>query len=426
MKAKRKNVIAIILGGGQGSRLYPLTETRSKPAVPVGGKYRLVDIPISNCMNSDIYRMFVLTQFNSASLNAHIKNTYVFSAFSQAFVDILAAEQTPDNPTWFQGTADAVRQCMPHFLNHNFDYALILSGDQLYQMDFNDMLEEHIKKEADITIATLPVNAKDAPEFGILKTNEDSCIESFIEKPAKELLPDWESDVSEQMKAEGKNYLASMGIYIFNKKLLVDLMANPDTKDFGKEIIPQAVGNKKILSYQYEGYWTDIGNIDSFFEANIGLTEDVPKFNLFDNDNKIYTRPRMLPPSKFQNTMMDKSLISEGCILNAKEIVHSVIGIRARVGKDSVIKNTYVMGNDFYQSIEDMEEDTKNNKILVGIGEGCYINNALVDKNCRIGNNVYINGGSHLENATTDLYAIKDGIIVIKKGVTLPDNFRIE
>ncbi|MBD0725292.1 glucose-1-phosphate adenylyltransferase [Flavobacterium sp. L1I52] len=426
MKAKRKNVIAIILGGGQGSRLYPLTESRSKPAVPVGGKYRLVDIPISNCMNSDIYRMFVLTQFNSASLNAHIKNTYVFSAFSQAFVDILAAEQTPDNPTWFQGTADAVRQCMPHFLNHDFDYALILSGDQLYQMDFNDMLEEHIKNQADITIATLPVNAKDAPEFGILKTNSESCIESFIEKPAKELLPDWVSDVSEQMKAEGKNYLASMGIYVFNKKLLVDLMANPDTKDFGKEIIPQAVGKQKILSYQYEGYWTDIGNIDSFFEANIGLTEDVPKFNLFDDVNKIYTRPRLLPPSKFKNAMVDKSLISEGCIINAKEIVHSVIGVRARVGKDTVIKNTYVMGNDFYQSIEDMEEDTKNNKILVGIGEGCFINNALVDKNCRIGNNVYINGGNHLENTTNELYAVKEGIVVIKKGVTLPDNFKIE
>lgn len=426
MKAKRKNVIAIILGGGQGSRLYPLTETRSKPAVPVGGKYRLVDIPISNCMNSDIYRMFVLTQFNSASLNAHIKNTYVFSAFSQAFVDILAAEQTPDNPTWFQGTADAVRQCMPHFLNHNFDYALILSGDQLYQMDFNDMLEAHINSEAEISIATLPVNAKDAPDFGILKANPDSSIESFIEKPVKELLPDWKSDVSDQMKAEGKHYLASMGIYIFNKKLLVDLMADPDTKDFGKEIIPQAVGKRKILSYQYEGYWTDIGNIDSFFEANIGLTEDVPKFNLFDNDNKIYTRPRLLPPSKFKNTMVDKSLISEGCIINAKEIKNSVIGIRSRIGKDSIINSTYVMGNDIYQSIEDMEEDAKENKILVGIGEGCYINNALVDKDCRIGNNVYINGGPHLENLTTKLYTIKDGIVVIKKGVTLPDNFRIE
>ena len=304
MKAKKKSVIAIILGGGQGSRLFPLTETRSKPAVPIGGKYRLVDIPISNCLNSDIYKMFVLTQFNSASLNAHIKNTYNFSIFSQAFVDILAAEQTPDNPTWFQGTADAVRQCMPHFLNHDFEYALILSGDQLYQMDFNAMLEAHISNQADISIATLPVNDKDAPEFGILKTNSESCIESFIEKPAKELLSNWKSDVSDQMKSEGKHYLASMGIYIFNRKLLIELMKNPDTKDFGKEIIPQAVGKKKILSYQYEGYWTDIGNIDSFFEANIGLTKDLPEFNLFDNENKIYTRPRLLPPSKFKNSLL--------------------------------------------------------------------------------------------------------------------------
>lgn len=426
MKAKRKNVIAIILGGGQGSRLFPLTESRSKPAVPIGGKYRLVDIPISNCMNSDIYRMFVLTQFNSASLNAHIKNTYVFSAFSQAFVDILAAEQTPDNPTWFQGTADAVRQCMPHFLNHDFDYALILSGDQLYQMDLNEMIEEHVAKGAEITIATLPVNDKDAPEFGILKTNSESYIESFIEKPAKELLPDWTSDVSDQMKAEGKHYLASMGIYIFNKDLLVKLMENEETKDFGKEIIPQAVQTNKVLSYQYEGYWTDIGNIDSFFEANIGLTDDVPKFNLFDNENKIYTRPRMLPPSKFQNTTLNGSLISEGCILNTKEIKKSVIGIRSRIGKDTVIQNTYVMGNDIYQSIEKMQEETKANKILIGIGERCFINNAIIDKNCRIGNDVYISGGQHLENTANELYAIKQGIVVIKKGAIIPDNFEIK
>lgn len=425
MKPKKKNVIAIILGGGQGSRLYPLTETRSKPAVPIGGKYRLVDIPISNCMNSDIYRIFVLTQFNSASLNAHIKNTYNFSIFSHAFVDILAAEQTPDNPTWFQGTADAVRQCMPHFLNHNFDYALILSGDQLYQMDLNEMIEAHIQNEADISIATLPVNEKDAPEFGILKTNAESCIESFIEKPAKELLPDWKSDVSEQMKSEGKHYLASMGIYIFNKKLLVDIMSNPNTKDFGKEIIPQAVGNKKIFSFQYEGYWTDIGNIDSFFEANIGLTDDVPKFNLFDSDNKIFTRPRLLPPTKFKNSKIEKSLISEGCILNAKEIAHSVIGNRSRIGDDTIIQNSYIMGNDQYQSIDDMNEDIKNNKQLVGIGERCFINKALVDKNCRIGNDVYINGGSHLDDAIHPLYAVKDGIVVIKNGVVIPDNFEI-
>jgi glucose-1-phosphate adenylyltransferase len=426
MKAKKKSVIAIILGGGQGSRLYPLTETRSKPAVPIAGKYRLVDIPISNCINSEIKRIFVLTQFNSASLNAHIKNTYNFSIFSPAFVDILAAEQTPDNPTWFQGTADAVRQCMPHFLNHEFDHVLILSGDQLYQMDFNEMLDAHIESEADISIATLPVNAKDAPEFGILKTNSESCIESFIEKPAKELLVDWKSDVSEQMKSEGKHYLASMGIYIFNRKLLVELMNNPETKDFGKEIIPQAVGSKKILSYQYEGYWTDIGNIDSFFEANIGLTDDLPKFNLFDNSNKIYTRPRLLPPSKFHKTIIDKSLISEGCIINAKEISHSVIGIRSRIGEGTVITNCYVMGNDFYQNIADMDDDIEAHKQLMGIGENCFVNNAIVDKNCRIGNDVYINGGKHLEDFSNELYAIKDGIVVIRKGALIPDNYTIK
>jgi glucose-1-phosphate adenylyltransferase len=425
MKAKTKNVIAIILGGGQGSRLYPLTESRSKPAVPIAGKYRLVDIPISNCMNSDIKRIFVLTQFNSASLNAHIKNTYTFNAFSQAFVDILAAEQTPDNPTWFQGTADAVRQCMPHFLNHDFDYALILSGDQLYQMDFDDMIEKHIKNQAEITIASLPVNAKDATEFGILKTNSENYIESFIEKPTKELLTKWKSDVSEQMKSEGKHYLASMGIYIFNKELLVEIMSNKETKDFGKEIIPQAVGNKRILSYQYEGYWTDIGNIDSFFEANIGLTDDIPKFNLFDNDNKIFTRPRLLPPSKFQKTLLDRSLISEGCILNAKEINHSVIGIRSRIGDGTIIQNSYIMGNDFYQNIDDMNSDAKNNKLLIGIGENCFISNAIVDKNCRIGNNVYINGGKHLADFSNELYAIKEGVVVIKKGAILPDNYKI-
>ena len=426
MKPKKKNVIAIILGGGQGSRLYPLTESRSKPAVPIGGKYRLVDIPISNCMNSDIYRIFVLTQFNSASLNAHIKNTYHFSIFSHAFVDILAAEQTPDNPRWFQGTADAVRQCMPHFLNHDFDYALILSGDQLYQMDLNEMIEAHIKNEADISIATLPVNDKDAPEFGILRTNSESCIESFIEKPAKELLPDWKSDVSDQMKSEGKHYLASMGIYIFNKKLLVDIMSDPNTKDFGKEIIPQAVGHKKIFSFQYEGYWTDIGNIDSFFEANIGLTDDVPHFNLFDNDNKIYTRPRLLPPTKFKRTNIDRSLVSDGCIINAKEIIRSVIGNRSRIGDDTIIQNCYVMGNDFYQNIDDMNEDVNNNKQLIGIGERCFINNAIVDKNCRIGNDVHINGGKHLADCSNELYTIKDGIVVIKKGVTIPHNYSIK
>ncbi|RZK12451.1 MAG: glucose-1-phosphate adenylyltransferase [Flavobacterium sp.] len=423
----KKSVLAIILGGGQGSRLAPLTESRSKPAVPIAGKYRLVDIPISNCINSEITRMFVLTQFNSASLNQHIKNTYHFSYFSNAFVDILAAEQTPDNPTWFQGTADAVRQCMQHFLNHEFDYALILSGDQLYQMNFNEMIDAHHESGASISIATLPVNAKEAPEFGILKTDSDNFITSFIEKPAKELLPDWTSEVSEEMASEGKHYLASMGIYIFNRDLLIKLMSNPETKDFGKEIIPQAIGNQKILSYQYEGYWTDIGNIDSFFEANLGLTDDIPKFNLFDESSKIFTRARVLPPSKITGvTSFNKTVIAEGCIINSSKIEHSVIGIRTRIDEGSVIKNSYLMGSDFYQNLEEIYTNNLHDVANIGIGKRCYINNTIVDKNCRIGNDVYLNGGKHLEDANTPLYTIKEGIIVVKKGVVIPDGFRIE
>jgi glucose-1-phosphate adenylyltransferase len=421
-----KSTLAIILGGGQGSRLSPLTQSRSKPAVPIAGKYRLVDIPISNCINSDIKRMFVLTQFNSASLNQHIKNTYHFSHFSTAFVDILAAEQTPDNPTWFQGTADAVRQCMQHFLNHEFDYALILSGDQLYQMNFNEMILAHEKSGAKISIATLPVSAKEATDFGILKTDSDHFITSFIEKPAAELLPNWTSDVSDEMKQEGKHYLASMGIYIFNRDLLIELMSNPDTKDFGKEIIPQAIGKQKILSYQYEGYWTDIGNIDSFFEANLGLTDEIPKFNLFDNASKIYTRARVLPPSKITGaSTIDKSIIAEGCIINGAKIEHSVIGIRSRVDSESTIINSYLMGNDHYQNLEEISANISKKNINIGVGKRCFINNTIVDKNCRIGNDVRLNGGKHLENSDTKLYTIKDGIIVVKKSAVLPDGFEV-
>jgi glucose-1-phosphate adenylyltransferase len=422
----KKSTLAIILGGGQGSRLAPLTESRSKPAVPIAGKYRLVDIPISNCINSDIKRMFVLTQFNSASLNQHIKNTYHFSHFSTAFVDILAAEQTPDNPTWFQGTADAVRQCMQHFLNHDFDYALILSGDQLYQMNFNEMIAAHEKSGAAISIATLPVSSKEAPEFGILKTNDESVITSFIEKPKPELLPEWTSEVSDEMKNEGRHYLASMGIYIFNRDLLVELMANPDTKDFGKEIIPQAIGKHKVLSYQYEGYWTDIGNIDSFFEANLELTQDIPKFNLFDNSKRIYTRARTLPPTKISGkTTVEKTILAEGCIIHSTEISHSVVGIRSRIGAGSVITNSYLMGNDFYQNLEELNNNQHQHIINIGIGERCHIHNTIVDKNCRIGNDVKLNGGKHLEDTNTPWYTVRDGIIVVKKGVILPDGFTV-
>jgi len=410
-------VLGIILGGGQGSRLYPLTGSRSKPAVPIAGKYRLVDIPISNCINSDIKRMYVLTQFNSASLNRHIKNTYHFSFFSSAFVDVLAAEQTPDNQTWFQGTADAVRQSMHHFLRHDFEYALILSGDQLYQMDYNLMVEEHIKSNAKISIATIPVNAKDATSFGILKSDDKNKITSFIEKPDASLLPEWTSEVSDGMKNEGRNYLASMGIYIFNRDLLTELMKNPETMDFGKEIIPQAIEKHKTLSYQYEGYWTDIGNIDSFFEANLGLTDDIPRFDLYDKSKRIYTRARMLPTSKISGTALDRAVIGEGCIISAAKIEKSVIGIRSRIGKETTVINTYMMGSDYYETLENIEKN--NIKILMGIGERCFIKNTIIDKNCRIGDDVRINGGSHLEDNETDTYLIKDGIVVIKKGAVI-------
>lgn len=422
----RSKTLAIILGGGQGSRLSPLTQSRSKPAVPIAGKYRLVDIPISNCINSDIKRIFVLTQFNSASLNQHIKNTYHFSSFSTAFVDILAAEQTPDNPGWFQGTADAVRQCMTHFMNHEFDYALILSGDQLYQMDFNDMIEKHRQSGAEISIATLPVNAKDAPGFGIMKTDEDHLVTSFIEKPSADILHDWTSPVSEEMNNQGKHYLASMGIYIFNRDLLVKLMEDHSTTDFGKEIMPQSVGKYKMVSYQYEGYWTDIGNIDSFFEANMDLTNEIPQFNLFEKVKRIYTRARILPPSKFiGETRISKALIAEGCILHGCHIERSVIGIRSRIGKDSHVSNSYVMGCDYYQKLDEINHNRENKNISIGIGERSYLNNCIIDKNCRIGDDVKLNGGSHLPNQEHELFVVKEGIIVVKKNAKIPHGFTI-
>ena len=418
-----KKVLGIILGGGQGARLYPLTEKRSKPAVPIAGKYRLVDIPISNCINSGIKRMYVLTQFNSASLNRHIKNTYHFSFFSKAFVDVLAAEQTIHSGEWFQGTADAVRQSMHHFLSNDFEYALILSGDQLYQMDYNLMLKEHIKSKAKISIATIPVNAKEASSFGILKANDKNVITSFIEKPASDLLPDWESDVSDFMRDNGRKYLASMGIYIFNKDLLIELMDNPETMDFGKEIIPQSIDKHKTISYQYEGYWTDIGNIDSFFDANLGLTDDIPSFNLYDKEKRIYTRARMLPTTKVTGTTLEKAVIADGCIIHAAKIERSVIGIRSRIGEDSTVINTYMMGCDYYETLQDMEDSRID--VLMGIGERCFIKNAIVDKNCRIGDDVRINGGTHLEDTETEAYVIRDGIVVIKKDAVIPKGFVI-
>jgi glucose-1-phosphate adenylyltransferase len=407
--------------------LYPLTASRSKPAVPIAGKYRLVDIPISNCINSSINRMFVLTQFNSASLNKHIKNTYHFSAFSTGFVDILAAEQTPDNPGWFQGTADAVRQSLRHIGNMEFEYVLILSGDQLYQMDFAEMLAEHKAKNADLTIATIPVDERDAPEFGIMKTNEENLITSFIEKPNKDVLSDWTSDTGEVMKAQGKNYLASMGIYIFNRKVLFDFLQNvhPEATDFGKEIIPDSIANYTVTSYQYEGYWTDIGNIYSFYEANLALTQEIPPFNLFDNTKTVYTRPRMLPPAKISGTTLEKTVIAEGCIIHASRIENSVVGIRSRIGHGTTINSAYIMGNDFYETIDEMAENLQKGIPKIGIGERSYIKDAIIDKNCRIGDDVKIMGGTDKPSSDHKLYTIKDGIVVVKKGAVIPNGYVI-
>ena len=420
----RIKMIALILGGGAGTRLFPLTKDRSKPAVPIGGKYRLIDIPISNCLNSGVSRMFVLTQYNSASLNQHIKNTYTFDNFSRGFVDILAAEQTPGNLTWFQGTADAVRQTMHHLRNHDFDYILILAGDQLYQMDFELLAKYHVAQNADLTIATIPVDDRDAPSFGIMKVNQYGFIERFIEKPKPDVLEDWKSDVSADLKAQGKHYLASMGIYIFNKGVIKKLFEKyPESDDFGKEIIPSAIkSGYNVASYEYNGYWEDVGKIRSFFDANIQLADEVPKFNLFDDSKKIYTRPRMLAPSKINGTTITRSVIAEGCFVFAKSIEKSIIGIRSRIGANTVIKECVIMGNDYFETLEKI---VTQDDIHLGIGANCVLERTIVDKNCRIGNNVIIRGHESLKDTEEEAYQVKDGIVVIKKNARIEDNTKI-
>ena len=424
MRNLNREVICVILGGGAGSRLYPLTARRSKPAVPLAGKYRLIDIPISNCLNSGYNRIFVLTQFNSASLNRHIKNCYHFDAFGQGFVDILAAEQTPTNKDWFQGTADAVRQVMTRIDEYEYNYVLILSGDQLYQMDLASFVQQHIEKDTVLTIATIPVVAEEATGFGIMKVNQNNEIEKFIEKPSHNILHEWTSDVSEKYADEKKNYLASMGIYLFKKETLKQLFAlNPNEDDFGKGIIPFAI-NKfyKVHSYAYDGYWTDIGTIRSFFEANLGLAMPLPRFNLYDAHNPVFTRSRMLSPSKLLGTNCTNVLIGDGCIINAKEVSQSVIGIRSRIGKGSVVRRVIMMGMDAYENLEDV----MSHKIIpMGIGEDCHIENAILDINCRIGNGVIIRGSTNLQDMEAETYSVVDGIIALKKSVVIPAGTRI-
>jgi len=418
-------IVCLILGGGVGSRLYPLTHERSKPAVPIGGKYRLIDIPISNCINSDINKIFVLTQYNSASLNRHIKMTYVFDNFSSGFVDVLAAEQTPTSKNWFQGTADAVRQSM-HHLNDDFDAVLILSGDHLYQMDFREFAAYHVAQQADLTIATIPCNAKEAPSFGILKADGKGYIQSFVEKPQPYILQNWKSEMSAEDKAQGKDWLASMGIYIFKKDALVKLFEeNPNATDFGKEIIPKAIENgAPVASFQYNGYWTDIGTITSFYDSNLALTQPVPEFNLFDKERPVYTRQRMLPPTKVFGTVVNEAMIADGCVIHALSIEKSLIGIRQRIGEGTTISNSILMGAQRYQTMEEIFA-AGNDVPPMGIGSNCVIERAIIDKNCKIGSEVEIIGGDGLEDVETDTYCIRDGIIVLKKNALIPSGTKI-
>lgn len=410
--------IALILGGGAGTRLYPLTKERSKPAVPIAGKYRLIDIPISNCLNSGLKRMFVLTQFNSASLNRHIKNTFNFDSFTNGYVDILAAEQTRGNMNWFEGTADAVRQSVRNITADNYDHVVILSGDQLYQMDFEVMAKYHQAQNADVTIGTIPVVAQDATSFGIMKVNGHGYIERFTEKPGLDILPDWTSEVAPHLKDQGRDYLASMGIYIFKRSVLRKLLEEyPDATDFGKEIIPNALKTGyNVASFAYDGYWTDIGDIRSFFEANIELTQPLPQFNLFSNSQRIFTRARQLPPAKISGTKITHAIVAEGGIIHASSISNSLIGIRSRIGKGTKIDRCYIIGNDYFQTLDEIQNEDN----PMGIGPNCVIENAIIDKHVHIGEGCVIKGHDSLEDHETDDYYIRKGIVVINKFAVIP------
>ncbi|MDX6692994.1 MAG: glucose-1-phosphate adenylyltransferase [Blastocatellia bacterium] len=424
----KHNVLSVVLGGGAGSRLFPLTQQRSKPAVPLGGKYRLVDIPISNCINSDVIKIFVLTQYNSASLNRHIARTYRFSQFSDGFVEILAAEQTPESPQWFQGTADAVRQVMPHISDWGIDTLLILSGDHLYKMDYRKFLARHFESNADVTVSVVPCAPEVAEGFGLLKADHEGRITEFSEKPKGEALEAMRVDTTAfgltAEEASARPFLASMGIYVFKFDRLEKLLAqNTSWVDFGREIIPGAIQNYNVQSFLFDGYWEDIGTIEAFYQANLDMTARIPKFNLFDPDAPIYTRSRYLPPSKVHNCDVRDSIISEGCIINDATLLRSIIGLRGRIGHGSRIEASVIMGSDYYQSIEDMRADIAGGVPLLGIGENTIIRRAIIDKNARIGSNVRLLNEDGIENADGEAsgYYIRDRIIIVPKNATVPD-----
>ncbi|MDR1727395.1 MAG: glucose-1-phosphate adenylyltransferase [Acidobacteriota bacterium] len=414
-----QDVIGVILGGGQGQRLYPLTKLRSKPAVPLGGKYRLIDIPISNCLNSGINRVFVLTQYNSASLNKHIVQTYKFDMFSGGFVDVLAAEQTPDSSNWFQGTADAVRQSVKHLEPYDARYVVILSGDQLYQMDLRKIVEYHASKGAEVTVAAIRADAQAATGFGIMKLGGDGRVAAFKEKPTLEELPGWESADPERADAGGRDYLGSMGIYVFQKKLLIDLLTESTATDFGREVIPKAIGDHKVFAYPFDGYWEDIGTIRAFYEANLALTDVAPQFNFYDAQRPIFTHRRNLPASKLNNCSVHQAVISEGGILSGADIRHSIVGVRSRIGAGTTVQHSIVMGADYFETVEQLAENAACGRPNIGIGNNCTVINAIVDKNVRIGDGVSIVNAHNLREKDDENYHIRDGIIVIPKGALI-------
>ena len=422
------NVISVILGGGAGSRLFPLTGERSKPAVPLGGKYRLIDVPVSNCINSGVTQIFVLTQYNSASLNRHISRTYRFSSFSSGFVDILAAEQRADSPQWFQGTADAVRQMLPHIRDWKVDTLLILSGDHLYRMDYRKFLERHFETNADVTISVIPCNEEEAGEFGLLKTDADGKIIEFKEKPKGDELQSMRVDTTNfgltAEEAAKRPFLASMGIYVFNYNRLVELLGE-DTSwvDFGREILPSAIGKLNVQAHIYNDYWEDIGTIRAFYNANLDLASPLPKFNFFNSAAPIYTRSRYLPPSKIHGCEIDNAMVSEGCILNGITAKRSIIGLRSRIDYGTKIEDSIVMGNDFYESLEEMEKNLARRIPHVGIGKNSIVRRAIIDKNVRIGSNVQIINAHGIDNTDCEnkSYYIREGIVIIPKGAVIYD-----
>ena len=424
----KHNLLAVILGGGAGTRLFPLTQQRSKPAVPLGGKYRLVDIAISNCINSDVFKMFVLTQYNSASLNRHLAQTYRFSAFSEGFVEVMAAEQTPESLHWFQGTADAVRQILPHIRDWGIDTLLILSGDHLYRMDYRDFLARHFETNADVTVSVTPCDAGAASEFGLLKTDASGRIIEFKEKPKGQdleaMLVDTSSLGLNAEEAAVRPFLASMGIYVFKYDQLEQLLGEDSTwVDFGREIIPAAIKSRNVQAHLFNGYWEDIGTISAFYRANLDLTSKIPKFNLFDAGAPVFTRARYLPPSKIEESQIQDSIISDGCIISGAAITNSVVGLRSRIAKGVRVDASFVMGADYYQTIEEMRDELQAGIPRLGIGEGTVINRTIVDKNARIGSGVRLLNEAQVSKADGEngSYYIRDGIIIVPKNAVISD-----